>query len=188
LNRAHFIAAAFAILAVAGGANAAPPGWKHYTDPRLGVTFAYPPDWSLAKDYWYGPKEQHPPHGFGIQIPASLREGTNLVTADFAVLTNGAKTCKPAAFGGAIDGSDVETLNADGRTYQAARIHDDAGYGEFYETRIFVVTGLSRCIAVKYFMRIASMTHYVPGEAKEYDPDVLWKIFDDIRATMVFRK
>ncbi len=40
-----------ALLATGLAAQAAPHGWKHYTDAMLGYTIAYPPGWSIDTHY-----------------------------------------------------------------------------------------------------------------------------------------
>lgn len=181
------IVAALAIAPLATAhVQAAPANWKRYADAKLGLTVAYPPDWTLAKNFYDGVPEQHAPHGVSFEIPRSISEGTNLESAFLAVESIPGKICTPDKFD--ADAKGVATLKADGRSYTRSRDRNDVGFGEFYDTQIFVVDGLPRCLAVHYFIHVASMTHFAPGEAKPFDPETLWKTFDEIRATMSFRK
>ncbi|HUO99330.1 MAG TPA: hypothetical protein VMU01_11715 [Rhizomicrobium sp.] len=170
---------------LAAGAQAAPAGWKHYSDKTLGLSIAYPPDWSLVPNVDDGLPGPQTPHGIVLTPPRSLGEGTNLDSTEMMVVAVAAKDCTPDKFD--PDGNNVHPLNADGRTYMMSS-HQDVVLGDTYGMQTFVVTGLKRCIAVKYSGRAADMHHFIPGEAKPYDLKQLWAVYDSVRATLVFRK
>ncbi len=178
-------AIAAAALALITAAQAAPAGWKTYTNKKDGYSISYPADWFLDKDYYDGMAEQGAPHGIGLSPPESLKTGTNFNDATFSVERTHDKDCTPDKFAGVAEAA--RPLSADGRTYDAV-IHSEVSLGDTYHTQVFVVRGLSRCIAVLYRARINDMKRYIPAEAKPFDAHVLWKQMDAIRATLTFTK
>ena len=178
-------------LAIAGAmttAEAAPAGWKHYTDVKLGWTIAYPPQWKVDPNYVsasLGP--DHEIKGVSFAIPDSVQPGTNLSHNDTALSVESlpAKDCKPAQF---VDPAEnVRTVKADGRTYTAAD-SGDAGAGNRYETHLFIVNGTSPCIAVRYFIHYSAVENFDPGSIKQFNDAKLIALFDSLRATLTLGK
>jgi hypothetical protein len=169
-------------------ATAAPQGWKTYRDPRLDFTIAYPPGWTVNTHHESvsrGP--DYPIPGVAFHIPPALAKGTNLSPDQtfIAVENQPGHNCKAAVF---LDPVEHEhKLRADGRTYTAAS-SADAGAGNLYETRIFVLDGTSPCLAVRYFVHSTNIHNYDPGAVSAFDAAALTATFDAIRATLVLKK
>ena len=77
-----------------------PAGWKTYTDPAIGFTIAYPPDWSVDPARQSpGPDADVP--GVAFDIPPSVAAGTNL-SADLTGVTvdhvDGGGACNAGRF------------------------------------------------------------------------------------------
>jgi hypothetical protein len=111
-----------------------------------------------------------------------MTAGTNLST-DSALSVESIRggNCTPAQF---VDPAEnVHTLHADGRTYIAAS-GSDAGAGNRYETRVFVIADTSPCLAVRYFVHYAAIENFDPGTVKAFDEAALLRTFDAIRATL----
>ncbi|MEI9993990.1 MAG: hypothetical protein WDM91_05320 [Rhizomicrobium sp.] len=176
-----------ALLATGLAAQAAPHGWKHYTDAMLGYTIAYPPGWSIDTHYVsaaLGPDREI--HGVAFTIPAGTAAGTNLGTdSKLSVESLPGSGCQPSQFVDPAD--DVHRVHADGRIYTAAT-SEDAGAGNRYETQIFVIDGTSPCVAVRYFIHSAAIGNFDPGTVKAFDRAGLLAAFDRIRATLTLGK
>jgi hypothetical protein len=176
------VAAALAMTAAAQGAP-----WKHYTNATLGYSIAYPANWSIDTSYvnsTMGPGHDIP--GVSFTIPASMAAGTNLGgDTKLSVESLPGSNCAPSLF---VDPADnVHTIHADGRTYIAAT-SADAGAGNRYETDIFVVTGTSPCLAVRYFIHSSAIGNFDPGTVTAFDAAKLTAAFDKIRATLKLGK
>jgi hypothetical protein len=173
------------VLVMASSAQAAP--WQHYTDATLGYRIAYPANWTIDTHYVnqsMGPGHDIP--GVSFTIPASLAAGTNLGgDTKLSVESLPGPNCAPSRF---VDPADnVHTIHADGRSYTAAT-SEDAGAGNRYETDLFVIDGVSPCLAVRYFVHSSNIGNYDPGTVKEFDAAKLTKAFDRIRATLKLGK
>ncbi len=163
-------------------AQAAP--WKHYTEPTLGWTIAYPAGWKIDTQYASIDKGIK---GVSFAIPDGYQPGTNLSHDNtlLSVESLPGQDCTPSQF---VDpAEDVHTVHADGRTYTAAS-SGDAGAGNFYDVSIFVVNGTSPCIAVRYLVHSTNIGAYDPGTIKAFDAAKLTAAFDAIRATLKFGK
>lgn len=177
-----------ATLALGATAQAAPAGWKHFTDGAMGYTIAYPPHWTIDTHYEtdvLGPG--HEIKGVSFTIPDSFQPGTNLSHNDtrLSVESLPGRACKPSQF---VDPAEhIHGLKADGRRYLAAT-SEDAGAGNFYETDVFLVDGASPCIAVRYFVHSTNIGAYDPGTIKAFDEKKLIAVFDAIRATLKLGK
>ncbi|HEX4301613.1 MAG TPA: hypothetical protein VHZ78_02385 [Rhizomicrobium sp.] len=173
-----FLASVFAC----SSAQATP--WKHYTEPTLGWTIAYPADWKIDTHYSSVDKAIA---GVSFAIPDGYQPGTNLSHDNtlLSVESLPGQNCTPGQF---VDpAEDVHTVHADGRTYSAAT-SGDAGAGNFYDTSIFVVDGTSPCIAVRYLVHSTNVGAYDPGTIKAFDAAKLTAAFNAIRATLKFGK
>lgn len=184
MHRASSALLAVTILAASAAAGAAPAGWKPYTDPKIGFTIAYPPGWTVNTHHESvsrGP--DYPIPGVSFQIPPAMAAGTNLSPDQtfIAVESQTGRNCKAAQFLDPVENE--HSLKADGRIYDAAS-SGDAGAGNLYETRLFVIVGTSPCIAVRYFIHSTNISNYDPGTVKAFDEKKLIAAFDAIRATL----
>ncbi|MEJ1970801.1 MAG: hypothetical protein WDN03_19555 [Rhizomicrobium sp.] len=172
----------------AASASAAPAGWKTYTQKGLGWSIAYPASFVVDdKHASPSPLPDQTIAGVAFEIPESMTTGTNLGSGDTGVIVESlpGRDCKPSQF---VDPADaVRPLKADGRTYTMAG-SEDAGAGNLYETRIFVVNGTSPCIAVRYLVHSTNIANYDPGTVKAFDEKKLTALFDGIRATLTLTK
>jgi hypothetical protein len=188
MSRTALVQLMTAALLVSQAAAAVPAGWKTFHDPRLGFTIAYPAGWRVDAHHESvsrGP--DYPIPGVAFHIPAALAAGTNLSPDQtfLSVESQPGSNSKPAVF---LDPVESEhPLEADGRRYTVAS-SADAGAGNIYETRLFVLDGTSPCIAVRYFVRSTNIHNYDPGTVKAYDARTLTSTFDAIRATLVLKK
>jgi hypothetical protein len=178
------IAAIAVCFGAAGAVGAAPAGWQHYTDPKLGYSVDFPPGWKLDTQYApVTPAADGTITGVAFDIPESITTGTNLAADDtlLAVESMAGHDCKPGQF---VDPADnVHTLKANGRTYVAAT-SEDAGVGNFHDASVFVIAGTSPCIAVRYLVHSTNLGAYDPGTVKAYDAKALVAAFDGVRATL----
>lgn len=181
------MAAGLAIVAALVTAQAAPAGWRHYTDRQLGYEISYPPGWSIDTHYVsvsLGP--DHEIHGVAFTIPAAMTRGTNLGSdTKLSVESIPGHGCKPAQFVDPAD--DVHRTRENGLTWTVAS-SSDAGAGNRYETTVFVADKTSPCLAVRYFIHSSAIGNFDPGTVKEFDHARLVAAFDRIRATLKLGK
>lgn len=182
MNLSQTLLAAAAFAALAAPAAASP--WQHYSDATLGWSISYPQGWKADPNYV---SPAHGIHGVSFTIADSVQPGTNLSHNNTAISVENlpGKDCKPSQF---VDPADhVHKLRADGRTYLAAD-SEDAGAGNFYETRIFVIPGTSPCLAVRYLIHSTNIGAYDPGTIKAFNEKKLVRMFDAIRASLILTK
>jgi hypothetical protein len=163
----------------------APPGWSVWNDPGLGYSIAYPPGWRLDPHYTYaGFGPDHPIEGVAFEIPAAMADGTNLSN----YLTNvsvesmpGGGPCDAAHY--LADPQNLHTLVEDGRRWSVAQ-SADAGAGNRYDIRVFVLEGRRPCLAVRYFIHSTGIGNYAPGAVRRFDLHALLARFDAVRRTL----
>lgn len=171
--------AALALVAAAGMADAAPAGWKTYTDAKAGWSIAYPANLVVDAGYKF-PYPETP--GVSFAVPQSYTQGTNLNEAWLSVETVPGTNCKPDKF---ADGpEDIRTLKADGRTYITATA-SDSGMMQQRNSTLFVVSGT--CTAVRYFVHSTERSVMDPPP-KQFDEAKLTRLFDRMRATLTLKK
>ena len=174
------------VAAILAAPAAAAPA-KRYTDPTLGYTISYPANWSLDTHYVYdqlGPG--HVIKGVAFTIPPALTAGTNLGgDTKLSIESLPGRNCAPAQF---VDpAQNVHALRADGRVYTVAT-SEDAGAGNRYVTTVFVLDGISPCLAVRNFIHYSAIENFDPGTVKPFDRARLVAAFDRIRATLTLGK
>lgn len=166
------------------GATAAPQGWKTYTDPRLGWSVSYPPDWRVDADYSIGaPYADTTIRGVSFTAPAGYSQNTNLGSAVFSVETRPGKNCKPTQFSDFSD--QILKVKADGRRYLSLQ-GEDGGAGQRDNVTIHVIEGT--CLAVRYALHYSVFENFEPGSITRFDQKGLSRMFNAMRASLKVRK
>jgi hypothetical protein len=82
------------------------------------------------------------------------------------------------------DPGDMHDVAEFGRTWSVAT-QQDAGAGNRYDIKVFVVKDSSPCIAVRYFIHSMAFENYEPGSVRRFDRAALTRTFDAVRKTLV---
>jgi hypothetical protein len=171
-----------AVMAVA----AAPEGWKTYTNHVLGYSISYPGDWRVVVDYVYpGFGPDHPIKGVAFEIPSTISARTNLsphLTNVSVESREGRGPCDARRF--IPDPADMHDVAEFGRTWSVAT-QQDAGAGNRYDIKVFVVKNSSPCLAVRYFIHFMAFENYTPGSVRRFDRAALIRQFDAVRKTLI---
>lgn len=187
--RRLWVVFAASLLGFAGVATATanvPMSWKTYANHVLGYSIMYPWDWRLDAAYVYpGFGPDHPIHGVAFEIPEYMAKGTNLshhLTNVSVESREGRGACDARRF--IPDPTDMHDVTEFGRTWSVAT-QQDAGAGNFYDIKVFVVKDSSPCVAVRYFIHSMNIGNYEPATVKEFDRAALMRMFDEVRKTLV---
>lgn len=166
----------------------APAGWRTWTDQALGYSISYPPHWRVDPHYSYaGFGPDHPIEGVAFEIPKAMAEGTNLSNSLTNVSVESAPASRPCdAAHYLADAENIHTLVEGGRRWSVGQ-GEDAGAGNLYAIRVFVLQEHSPCIAVRYFIHSTTIGNYQPGAVRAFDLNRLLAAFDAIRRTLVTR-
>ncbi len=163
-----------------------------YKDDTTGFSLQYPIGWTVGKNYSYqelGPGTDI--SGVKFTIPASLATGTNLGNDSYLSVEKFSRAgfvCDANLFlqpGGSAQMIE-QTVKENNITYSVAST-TGAGAGNRYFETVYAIpgaTGVSPCIAVRYFIHYGVFENYPAGSIKEFDQSALLTQFDAIRRTL----
>lgn len=160
---------------------------KTYHSNSLGISVNYPKTFSLNESHKYealGPGKTI--SGVSFTIDPSLAEGTNLSKGSYVSVESIPNTpsCSADLFLDTAMATDKASLiTIDGKQYSMLRT-SDAAAGNRYDELVYAIPGTNPCVAVRYFVHYGAIGNY-PDTVHEFDKDMLVKIFDAIRDSVV---
>jgi len=157
-----------------------------YSNGAMGFSIRYPAGYSVDTSYKYqalGPGKDI--DGIKFIIPASIASGTNLSSYDTGLSVEevpDVQDCNAGIF--VYPGASVQNMSDNNVDYSLATT-SDAGAGNFYEEKVWAISGTNPCVAVRYFIHYTNIGNYDPGTIKEFDRSALMNQFDQMRRTLI---
>ncbi len=167
-----------------------------YANSSLGVTLrfpslvasssaGYPDSFKVDESYIYQASPTLKIAGVKFTIPETMATGTNLSADSYLSLESlpASASCSASLF---LDGNHptvIETLA--GQNYSVAS-SSNAGAGNRYEETVYAFPDTNPCLAVRYLVHYSVFENYPAGTITKFDQPALLKLFDQIRATLVY--
>lgn len=158
-----------------------------YADSEKGFSIRYPLGYLIDSSYKYtelGPGKEI--QGVKFIIPASTTQGTNLSSFDTGIsveFIDGVQDCKADLF--VYPSSAVSAQANDNNVDYSVATVNSAGAGNFYEEKVWAVSGSNPCTAVRYFIHYTNIGNYPEGTIKEFDRQNLLEQFNQIRRSLL---
>lgn len=156
-----------------------------YLDSVSNFTLRYPAEYTVDDSYSYdllGPGRSIA--GVKFTIPESMATSTNLSSDSYISVEHlDMPSCSPRNF--LSTGEDIKVTTVEDRelTYLVAST-SGAGAGNRYDEYVYVVDGISTCVAIRYFIHYSVFENYPAGTVSEFDEPSLLAQFDDIRKSL----
>ncbi|MBX4192394.1 hypothetical protein KW798_02815 [Candidatus Parcubacteria bacterium] len=160
------------------------PTVKTFASSTMGISFDYPPEFSLNEQYAYTGFPKKPIHGVSVVIPATAATGTNLSSDTYLAVEQlpRATACTGDIY--ITDNVHAVDVMENGVEYSVAST-SGAGAGNRYDEVVYAIKNSNPCTAVRYYIHSTAIGNYPPGTVREFDKTALLGSFDKIRATLL---
>ncbi|OGG85737.1 hypothetical protein A2392_03025 [Candidatus Kaiserbacteria bacterium RIFOXYB1_FULL_46_14] len=156
-----------------------------YLDSVSNFTLRYPGGYTVDDSYSYdllGPARSIA--GVKFTVPESLASSTNLSSDSYiSVERLDMPSCSPKDFLSMGQDAKVTTVEEGDFNYLVAST-TGAGAGNRYEEHVYVIDGISQCVAIRYFIHYSVFENYPAGTVDEFNEPSLLEQFDDIRKSL----
>lgn len=160
-------------------AEEVPTDWNFFTSAYFGFSLRYPPGY--AADTSYRPEGVPEVTGLALAVPPERAEGTTLSPDTRISIEATEGTCTAQRF--LPNAGPAREIIENGVTYQVASAGEGAA-GNRYEETVYVIEGVGRCIAVRYFIHSTEFANYPAGSVEAFDREALLDEFHMIRRTL----
>ena len=163
-----------------------------YASSTLGVSFMYPPAYTLNAQYAYdlfGPNKLI--NGFKVTIPASMamastsspQAGTNLSADTYLSVEQlpRAKRCTADIY---LTANVTAHAVSEGGTDYSFASSSGVAAGNRYEEQVYALATSTPCTAVRYFIHYAAIENFPADTVQEFDRTALLADFDKIRHSL----